>query len=100
MLLKLLPSEFSLLSQADESGRPARERNRRQEVGMPLGESGRGPGCGFHWLLRVSLLEMFLAPGKTSTEAELAVGGGPGWNSFEVSFQHPCPRRCSDEFSA
>lgn len=50
---------------------------------MSLGENGRGPG--FHWLLQARALEMFLAPGKTSTEVELVVGGGPGRGSFELS---------------
>lgn len=58
---------------------------------MPLGESGRGPGCGFHWLLLARALEMFLAPGKTCSEVELVVGGGPGRDRFEVSFPTAMP---------
>lgn len=84
--LKQLPSKSSLLSQAD---RQERERNRRQEAGMPLGESGRGPGCGFHWLLQARTLEMFLAPGKISTEVELV---GPGRGSFKLSLPTSVPK--------
>lgn len=59
---------------------------------MSLGESGRGPGCGFHRLLQARALEMFLAPGKTSTEVELVVGGGPGRGSFELSLPISMPK--------
>lgn len=59
---------------------------------MPLGESGRGPGCGFHWLFQARALEMFLVPGKISTEVELVVGGGLGRGSFEMSLPTSMPK--------
>lgn len=87
VLLKLLPSESSLLSLAD---RQERETGGRK-LGCHWGRVGGvlavvSIGCSWpeHW-------RCFWRLAKTCSEAELVVGGGPGRDRFEVSFPTTMP---------